>query len=421
MPETSSSRITIGDCEIDAAAFILRREGQPCRVEPQVLELLHYLAQNPGRLITKDDLIRHVWGGRIVSDATLASRIRSARQAIGDDGQQQRVIRTVHGRGVRVVENGTPAGTGPATVRAAMDNVSREAKPDIHFCRSADGVSLAYAASGCGAPLVKAANWLTHLEFDWSSPIWQPLLGELSRSHQLVRYDGRGTGLSDWDVEDLSFDAFVRDIETVADAIGLERFALLGISQGCAASIGYAVRHPQRVSHLILIGGYAKGWRRRGNEQEIRRREALLTLTRDGWDADTGAFRDLFASLFVPHSDEQQRRWWTELLRMASSPETAARLMEAFGDIDVTDLLAQVRAPTLVLHSRNEAVVPFSAGREMAVGIPGARFVPLDSPNHVILAQEPAWRNFLSEIRTFWPGGPSRERWNEMPAFGVSG
>ena len=392
------TRIQIGDCEIDAAAFILRRGGQPCPVEPQVLELLLYLARNPGRLITKDDLIQNVWGGRIVSDATLASRIRSARQAVGDDGQQQRIIRTVHGRGVRLAGD---AAESPSSASVVARGVNKDPKPDVHFCRAADDVSIAYSITGSGPPLVKAANWLNHLEFDWSSPIWQPLLTELGRDHQLVRYDGRGTGLSDWQVAEISFEAFVRDIETVVNALNIERFALLGISQGCASSIAYAVRNPERVTHLILIGGYAKGWRRRADQPEIRRREALLTLTRDGWDAETTAFRDIFTSLFVPHGDEQQKRWWTELLRVSSSPENAARLMETFGAIDVTNLLPMVAVPTLVLHSRNEAVVPFAAGREMAAGIPGARFVTLDSANHVVLAQEPAWHDLLSEIRSF--------------------
>jgi pimeloyl-ACP methyl ester carboxylesterase/DNA-binding winged helix-turn-helix (wHTH) protein len=403
MPDSRPARIRIGDCEIDAAAFVLRCGGRVRQVEPQVLELLLYLARNPDRLITKDDLIRNVWGGRIVSDATLASRIRSARQAVGDDGQQQRLIRTVHGRGVRLVGDATESPDAAAAVGTAPDG----ARPEVGFCRTADGVSIAYSVAGSGTPLVKAAHWLTHLEFDWNSPIWRPLLAEFARDRRLVRYDGRGTGLSDWQVEDISFEAFVRDIETVVDALDLERFALLGISQGCAASIAYAVRHPERVSHLILLGGYAKGWRRRADVQEIRRREALVTLIRDGWDTDAIAFRDVFTSLFVPHSDEEQRRWWTELVRVSSSPANAARLVEAFGEIDVAELLPRVAAPTLVLHSRHEAVVPFSAGRQLAIGIPGARFVSLDSRNHIVLAQEPAWRDFIAEIRTFLDGAPA--------------
>lgn len=405
MHDTGAVRIQIGDYEIDAAAFVLRCGDQPRQIEPQVFELLLYLARHPDRLITRDDLIRNVWGGRIVSDATVASRIRSARLAIGDDGQQQRIIRTVHGRGVRFIGDARK-GRSSAGAPPVANGLPDDPRLDIHFCRSPDNVSIAYSVTGRGPPLVKAANWLTNLEFDWSSPIWRPMLTEVARDRQLVRYDGRGTGLSDWQVADLSFEAFVRDLETVVDALGIERFALFGISQGCAASIAYAVRHPQRVSHLILLGGYAKGWRRRANEPEIRRREALLTLARDGWSADTTAFRDVFTSLFVPHGDEEQKRWWTELLRVSSSPENAARLMEAFGEIDVADLLPMVTVPTLVLHSRNESVVPFAAGRQMAAGIPGARFVSLDSHNHVVLAQEPAYREFLSEIRTFLGDSP---------------
>jgi len=271
----------------------------------------------------------------------------------------------------------------------------------IRFCKTPDGVRIAYATVGSGAPLVKAANWLTHLEYDWNSPIWHPFLAEMARDHLLVRYDERGNGLSDWQVEDLSFESFVRDLETVVDALALKRFAVLGVSQGCAVSIAYAVRHPDRVTHLVLHGGYAKGWRRRANEQEIRRREALLTLVRDGWGADVPAFREVFTSLYVPDGDEQQKHWWTELQRVCTSPENAVRLMDEFANIDVTGLLPMVTVPTLVLHCRAEAVVPFDAGRQIAGGIAGARFVPLDSHNHIVLAQEPAWPKFVGEIRAF--------------------
>jgi DNA-binding SARP family transcriptional activator/alpha-beta hydrolase superfamily lysophospholipase len=274
-------------------------------------------------------------------------------------------------------------------------------KQDIRFCVTADGVRIAFASSGKGPPLVKCANWLNHLEFDWQSPVWRHLMRELSSEFRLIRYDERGNGLSDWKVDDFSYEALVRDLESVVDAAGLDRFPLLGISQGCAVAIGYALRHPERVTRMVLHGGYAKGWRARGNPSEIARREAMLTLVREGWGQENPAFRQIFTSWYIPDGSPEQWRWWNDLQRISTSPENAARLMIDLGKIDVSHMLAQVSVPTLVLHSVNDAAVPFSAGREIASSIPGARFLPLDSCNHVILDHEPAWPRFLEEIRAF--------------------
>ncbi|MEZ5830226.1 MAG: alpha/beta fold hydrolase [Dongiaceae bacterium] len=285
-----------------------------------------------------------------------------------------------------------------------VKDAAPDAKQDIRFCMTSDGVRIAYATAGEGPPLVKTANWLNHLEFDWQSPVWRHLLDALTAEFRLVRYDERGNGLSDWKVEDFSIEALVRDLETVVDAAGLDRFPLLAISQGCAAAISYAVRHPERVTRLVLHGGYAKGWRQRGNPSEIAKREAMLTLVREGWGQDNPAFRQIFTSWYIPDGSLEQWRWWNDLQRISTSPENAARLMIDLGNINVTRLLPQVRVPTLVLHSVDDAAVPFSAGRELATAIPGASFVPLNSRNHVILEQEPAWPRFLEEIRNFLRG-----------------
>ncbi len=271
---------------------------------------------------------------------------------------------------------------------------------EIRFCTASDGVSIAYATVGEGPPLVKTANWLNHLEFDWQSPIWRHVFAELSREHQLVRYDERGNGLSDWEVDDISFEAFLRDLEAVVDAVGLERFALLGISQGCPVSIAYAVRHPERVSQLVLYGGYPLGWARRGpKEKELG--DAIIALIRQGWGQDNPAFRQMFTSRMMPSATAEQMQWFNELQRITTSPENAARLRLATGEIDVMSLLAQVSTPTLVLHAREDAVAPFDGGRKMASMIPGARFVPLESANHLLIESEPAWPRFLAEVRSF--------------------
>lgn len=405
---SAPSQFRFGDCEIDLAGYELRRGDRACPIEPQVLELLIYLVTNPGRLVTKDELIAKVWGGRIVSDAALASRIKSARRAIGDDGEQQRFIRTVHGRGVRFVAEVT---AGPCQQRdaapVAIDAVPATA-PDqpsagqtIRFCTTSDGVRIAYASVGSGPPLVRPANWLSHLEFDWQSPVWRHWLRELSRDRRLIRYDERANGLSDWDAADVSFEALVRDLEAVVDAAGLDRFPMLCISQGCAIGAVYAVRHPERVSHLVLYGGYARGWAKRGSAEDIARRHALGTLIEHGWGQDNPAFRQVFTTMFVPDATAEQMRWFNELQRVTTSPANALRLHHSFGQIDVRAVLPQVRTPTLVLHGRNDGVVPFAEGCLLASLIPNAQFVALESRNHVLLENEPAWPRFLAEMRAF--------------------
>jgi class 3 adenylate cyclase/pimeloyl-ACP methyl ester carboxylesterase len=273
---------------------------------------------------------------------------------------------------------------------------------EVHFCTTPDGVQLAYSRTGNGPPLVKTGNWMTHLEFDFESPIWRHLYRELSREHTLVRYDARGNGLSDRDVENVTFETQVGDLETVVDAAGLERFALLGISQGCAVSIAYAVRHLERVTHLVLFGGYPVGWAKRARSPaEKEQGEAMATLMRLGWGQENPAFRQLFTSQFIPGGSKEQADWFNELQRISTSPEDAVRNLLANGQTDVRALLPQVSVPTLVMHSREDARVPFDQGRRLAAGIPGARFVSLPSRNHLILEDEPAFPRFLQEIRSF--------------------
>jgi pimeloyl-ACP methyl ester carboxylesterase/DNA-binding CsgD family transcriptional regulator len=270
----------------------------------------------------------------------------------------------------------------------------------IRFTRSVDAVRLAYAESGTGPPLVKAANWLSHLEFDWQSPLWRHWFGFLSSANRLVRYDARGCGLSDWEVADLTLPAQVADLEAVVDAAHVDRFGLIGMSGGGAVAVEYSIRHPERVSHLVLYGAFARGWNRRG-EQSSRQFRALNELMRFGWGQDNPAFRKLFATMFVPDASEEQERWFSDLMRITSEPEIAARIMEAVGDVDVTERLAAVKVPTLVIHSRDDGRIPYSEGRALATGIPGASFVTLESRNHILLESEPAWARFRSAFDEF--------------------
>lgn len=277
----------------------------------------------------------------------------------------------------------------------------RRLAQDIRFCQAADGVRIAYASLGLGAPVIKAANWLNHLEYDWESPVWQYLFAALSDGYRFIRYDERGTGLSDWAVDSLSLDSFISDLDAVAQACGEDRFALVGISQGAGVSIAYAVAHPERVSCLILIGGYAQGWRLRGDTEEIARREALIPLVKVGWGQNNPAFRQVFTSMYIPGATTEQAAAFNDLQRRSASPSNAVRLMEAMADIDVRHLLPKVRVPTLVLHSSRDFAIPIACGMDLARAIPDARFVPLDSDNHLILRQDPAWPRFVAEIRSF--------------------
>jgi len=270
----------------------------------------------------------------------------------------------------------------------------------IRFCTASDGVRLAYAVHGSGSTIVRAATWLTHLDYDWESPVWRHWLEGLGEAHTVVRYDERGCGLSDREVGELSVDAWVADLETVVDAAGLDRFALLGVSQGAAIALVYAVRHPERLTHLVLYGGYARG-RKFRQPDESRHEDALKSAIRAGWSDPTPTFRHLFSMLFLPYGTGEQMAWYDELQRRSTSAATATRLYDARGSINVVDLAPRVTTPTLVMHARQDRVVPVEEGRLLGARIPDARLVLLDSANHILLSDEPAWSRFLSELHAF--------------------
>lgn len=269
---------------------------------------------------------------------------------------------------------------------------------EIRFCTAPDGARLAFAVHGRGPPLVRVATWLTHLERDWDSPVWRHWLDRLGTSYSVLRYDERGCGLSGDGADELSVDTWVRDLGTVIDAVGLEQFALLGISQGAAIAVAYAARHPERISDLVLYGGYARGRRLRG---QVAEEEALIAAIRAGWAGEEPAYRHLFSMLFLPHGTSEQLAWYDELLRATTSAGTAARLFEARGGVEVVDAARAVRARTLVVHAREDRVVPVEEGRLLASLIPGARLLVLDSANHILLEDEPAWEQFLEELNQF--------------------
>jgi len=274
---------------------------------------------------------------------------------------------------------------------------------EIRFCKSSDGVDLAMALYGAGPALVKAATWLTHVELDHNSPFDRALINEFAPRFRYVTYDARGCGLSQRRVDEISLDAWVRDLEAVVDALELNTFPLLGISQGAAIAVAYAARHPDRVSQLILFGGFATSYlsAKRADPKVLEEAETLLKIVELGWGSAQPAFRQVFVSKFMPDATAEQRHGFDELQKATASPEMAVRYLRAMFSVNVRELAAQVRCPTLALHVKGDQMVQFEQGRRLAALIPGARFVPLEGTNHVPFEDEPAWAGFLQQLRAF--------------------
>lgn len=271
----------------------------------------------------------------------------------------------------------------------------------IRFAQTPDNVRLAWTVSGDGPPLVKTANWLTHLDYDRKSPVWSHWHRFLSDHFRYYRYDERGIGLSQHEVDDLSFHTWFPDLETVINVAKPEKpFVLLGISQGCGPALAYAVRYPEHVTQLIIYGGYLQGWARRDPEEK-RRREAVRELVELGWGTPNPVFRRLYTSMFLPDGTEEQLAWFDALCAKSTTPKLAARLMGEQGQADFSDLPEQVNVPTLVAHCRNDTVVPFSQGVEIASRIPNAEFAQIESRNHILQADEPGWQTLQDLVLEF--------------------
>lgn len=387
------------DFTLDTARFELRRGDDPIRVEPQVFDVLSHLVTNHDRCVSKQELFDTVWRGRFVGEAALTSRIMAARRAMGDDGESQRLIRTVRGRGYQFV--GT-IDAGPADAGRVAGPAPRQ---HIAYCYARDGVRLAYGVTGEGPPLVRAANWMTHLGYDIESPVWRHWVRDLAARRTFIRYDERGCGLSDWDAADFTFEDWVNDLDTIVQSVGLERFPLLGVSQGGAVAVAYAARNPERVSHLILCGAYARGRAVRAMSDQEKRAAALdLDLARVGWGRDDPAFRQVFAAQFLPDGTREDWEAFDHLQRRTTSPENAVRFLEQFAGIDVRDLARSVTCPTLIMHSRDDRRVPLRYGEELAALISDARLVALASNNHLLTETEPAWQVFCDEVEAFLAG-----------------
>jgi pimeloyl-ACP methyl ester carboxylesterase/DNA-binding winged helix-turn-helix (wHTH) protein len=378
---------------LDLQRCALLREGTELQLRPKSFDVLHYLAEHAGRLVSKEELIKAMWPGISVTDDSLVQCIREIRAAIRDN--EHRIIKTVRRRGYLF------------TAERADEDRRKQFTPvdtrgqDITFCRTEDNINLAAACIGRGAPLVCTPTWLTHLEHDWQSPARGRLWQYLAHRFRLVRYDGRGFGLSDRDVGEISFATHQRDLQAVVDALHLRRYALLAISAGGATAIAHAVRNPERVSKLVLHGGFALGRNKRGDPKEVELARAWIAIMRCGWGDDNSAMLRTFNSVLLPGASAEQIRWYANMLRSSTSVENAIAMRNASDDIDVVDLLAKVTVPTLVVHCRHDNMAPFQEGRRVATAIPNAKLVSLDSENHVPLPGEPAWQKFVAEIEAF--------------------
>ncbi|WP_292497021.1 alpha/beta hydrolase [Mesorhizobium sp.] len=342
-------------------------------------ELVERLTDEPRRALPLAQRLRRL----VTHDASLAAEIEALEDRVRSAAAQGA------GRAAQPASSAPPKPAGQDPGRA------------VQFCRARDGTRLAYASTGSGPAIMRAAHWMSHLTFDWDSPIWRHWMRELSRHNRLVRYDERCNGLSQRHVVDISFETMLSDLECVVEATGLDRFTLLGLSQSCAVSIAYAIRHPEKVSGMILYGGYVKGWRARGDAGEIATREAAATLMRESWGKPNPMFRQAFCSMFIPGATHEHFAWMDDLMLRTVLPDDAWRLQSAFSVIDVSDLLEKVRVPTLVLHARDDNVAPVESGRTMAAGISGARFIELESQNHILLEGEPAFEEFIDHVRAF--------------------
>lgn len=374
---------------LDLERCSLRRGDAPVELRPKSFDVLRYLVEHSGRVIGKDELISAVWPGLAVTDDALVQCVRDVRHALCDG--DHRIIQTVPRRGYLFALEPSPvAARSPA-----------HSGQTIQSCRTKDGVKLAMASIGQGVPIVRPPTWFNHLEQEWHVRFRGALYLFLADRFRLIRYDGRGSGLSDRYVPEISFATFEHDLEAVIDALHLQRYALLGISQGAPIAIAHAVRYPERVSKLVLNGAFALGSNRRSSAKDHETAQAYLTLMRHGWGDEHSAFLRTFSMLYFPSASAEELRAAAALQRMAMSGDTAVRLRMASADIDIVELLPKVSVPTLVLHSRHDNAVPFEEGRRLASAIPDARFVALESENHVPMPDEPAWPTFIAEIEAF--------------------
>lgn len=388
-------RYAFADCELDLDRHLLLRCGSEVHVEPQVFALIACLVRAEGRLVTYDDLMAHVWEGRIVSDATLAARVSLARAAVGDDGKRQEVIRTVHRRGLQLA---VPVAESEAPEGPSSEPAGAPLRQTIRYTTSRDGTGIAWAEIGEGPPLLRGGHWLGHLEHDLSSPVWRPLLERLARNRRLVRYDPRGTGLSDRALNGATVEELADDMEAVADAAGLERFPIYAISQSVPVALTLAARRPERVSRLILLNGLVQGSTARGEAEQT---DTMVGMIRSGWGVPGSAFMRAVATVFVPRSTPEEIESIVEMQALSTTAEIAAEIRKTIGGIDVRHCLDRIACPALVMHCSGDQVQSPEQSKLIARALPGAEFHLCDSPNHIVVPSDPIWAACIDEFDRF--------------------
>ena len=393
-----------GRFRLEAAEHRLVCAGQRIPLTGKAFQTLLFLVGRHGTLVSKQELMAAVWPKTVVEENNIDRNISALRKALGEQADGRPFIETVPRVGYRFVAPVTERVAEPrALARPRSGEPAR--RQEIRFCVTADNVRLAYSMIGSGHPFVKVATCFNHLDFEWESPIWRHWISDIASGHTIMRYDGRGNGLSDRDAKDFSFESWVRDLETTVNAAGLEKFVLFGHSQGGAVAVAYANRHPERVSHLVLFGGYTQGVMHRRNPEAIEVRRALETLVELNWRETNPAFFQVVTDLYIPEqATAEDQGWFKDLQLVSMSPAALVRIMRACDEINVRPLLPKISVPTIVFHSDRDRVAPPAEGRIFASEIPGARFVPLPSANHILLADEPAWKIFREELEAFLVG-----------------
>lgn len=391
-------RFRFSDCELDDQAFVLMRDGVAVSIEPKVIDLLLVLVQNPDVLMSKDMLIDIVWDGRIVSDSAIAACVSAARKAVGDDGKAQAIIRTVPRRGVMFV--GAVERDGPKPVQASATPL-QDATPIIKYATADDGTKIAYSVSGSGPPLLRVAHFPSHLELEWSEPTERTFFDALIPHHTLIRMDFRGSGLSDMDVTDFSDERMARDIGVVADAIGLDRFALLGASSGSGPAIQFAAESPERVSHLVLLGGYVEGRSARHSSERAHGDDVFLRMIESGWSTPGSQFISGYLSVYFPDVPPELLDLLARNIQQSTTLENEIAMRQLINNRSFADVLDAVQTPTLVMHARDDAAHPLEQGQKLAKGIADAQLIVLESRNHYPVPGEDSWQVHVDAMLAF--------------------
>lgn len=390
---------------IDTRRFQIEHDGETVTTEPLAFALLVYLIRNRDRVVARDELLDELWPGKFVTESALNARLKIARKVIGDSGSRQELIKTFHGRGyqfiVDVEEFESQTATPSAVTSEAEFEPGLSQQSPVRFCRAHDGINIAHTQIGAGPPLIMTGSWITHLEEDWSDPAWGKFLSDLARDFTLIRYDVRGNGMSDWDDVEISFSNLVADLNSIVNSYNHEQVSIFAPSASAAVSIAYTIDHPEKVSRLVLYGGYVQGCRQRGDPGAIAESKAMATLIRQAWGRGNPVARQMMTTLYTPEASQEEADAFNELQRICGPAENIARFREVYDDIDVSDLLDKVSSPTLVIHCVGDSISPYSQGKLLASNIADASFISLNSNQHLLSGNDLEYPRLIHRIREF--------------------